>query len=482
LTEYLPHITVFAVLDALVIVLVIPWVLMTKREATTAIAWCLLVFFLPLFGGLFFWVFGYNTLYRPLRRKRRHRSRFQKGHPPTTPAAERGGGDEPAGGDATWNQLGQLASRVRAFPVSHGNAVTFYDDTHPAYDALLTAVEAARHHINLEYFIFRPDETGRRLLEVLTAKAKAGVQVRLLYDSVGTRNLGRRALQPLRDAGGKVAAFLPINPIRSRLRINLRNHRKIVVVDGAVGFTGGMNIGDEYLGKSPRFGYWRDQVLRLEGPGVAGLQRIFMEDWDFAAGETLDAPDYFPARSKVGDAVVQVVESGPDQELNSIREILFAAILSARERLWMASPYFVPDTGLLDAIRLASYRGVDVRLLCLLHPDKWIAFYAAHYYWSDLMRVGMKIYQYAKGMMHSKIMLVDGQWGLVGSANLDNRSLHLNFEAGCILHTPALVSELEASFLRDLENSVSLDAQKFAARPFAQRLATNTCRLLSPIL
>ncbi len=148
----------------------------------------------------------------------------------------------------------------------------------------------------------------------------------------------------------------------------------------------------------------------------------------------------------------------------------------------MASPYFVPDTGILDAIRLASYRGVDVRLLCLLHPDKYIAFYAAHYYWSDLMGVGMKIYQYAKGMMHSKIMLVDGQWGMVGSANLDNRSLHLNFEAGCILHTPALVADLEAGFLRDLENSVLLDPRAFAARPFAQRLATNACRLLSPIL
>jgi cardiolipin synthase len=223
-------------------------------------------------------------------------------------------------------------------------------------------------------------------------------------------------------------------------------------------------------------------MLRLEGPGVAGLQRIFMEDWDFAVEETLEGSAYFPPLSKAGDAVVQVVESGPDQELNSIREILFAAILSARERVWMASPYFVPDTGILDAIRLASYRGIDVRLLCLLRPDKYIAFYAAHYYWSDLMRVGMKIYQYAKGMMHSKMVLVDGQWGLVSSANLDNRSLHLNFEAGCILHTPALVAELEASFLRDLDNSVLLDARKFAARPFAQRLATNACRLLSPIL
>lgn len=482
MTEYIPHITVFVtVANTLVIVLVIPWVLMTKRESTAAIAWCLLVFFVPIFGGLCFWVFGYNTLYRPLRRKRRHRSRIQKGHPPASPEAERGGEDkEPP--FHTYNQLGHLASRVRAFPVSHGNALTLIDDTQAAYDAILAAIGNARHHVNVEFFIFRPDGAGRRLLDLLTAKAKAGVEVRLLFDSVGSRGLGRRALLPLRDAGGKIAYFLPLNPIRSRLRVNLRNHRKIVVVDGLVGFTGGMNIGDEYLGSSARFGYWRDQMLQLEGPGVAGLQRIFMEDWDFAADETLEGDAYFPPLAKAGDAVVQVVESGPDQELNSIREIVFAAILSARERLWMASPYFVPDTGILDAIRLASYRGVDVRLLCLLHPDKYIAFYAAHYYWSDLMRVGMKVYQYAKGMMHAKVMLVDGQWGMVGSANLDNRSLHLNFEAACILHSPALVAELEAGFLRDLENSVLLDPRAFAARPFAQRLATNACRLLSPIL
>jgi cardiolipin synthase len=481
LLEYLPHIGLLALVDILVIVLVIPWVLMTKKESTAAVAWCLLVFFLPLFGALFFWVFGYNTVYRPLHKKRRHRSRFQKGHPPQSREARRGQGDSGIC-DTTWNDLGSLALRVRAFPVSPGNVVHHFSDTVQAYEAILNAIRAARHHVHLEFFIFRRDDTGQQLLDLLTEKAKAGVEVRLLVDSMGTRGLGRRALAPLRSAGGKAWSFLPLNPLRSRLRVNLRNHRKIVIVDGEIGFTGGMNIGDEYLGKSKRFGYWRDQFLRLDGPGVAGLQRIFTEDWDFAANESLDGAAYFPKLKHAGESIVQIVESGPDQELNSIREVMFAAISSAREKLWIASPYFVPDSGLIDALRLARFRGVDVRLLCPLKPDKYITYYAARYYWPAVLGVGMKIYQYAKGFMHSKIMIVDGQWAFVGSANFDNRSLHLNFEAGCILHTPALVAELEATFLRDLEDSVPVELATFGQRGFVMRLKENACRLLSPIL
>jgi cardiolipin synthase len=320
------------------------------------------------------------------------------------------------------------------------------------------------------------------MIAVLGEKAKEGVEVRLLYDSVGGWNPRRAFLQPLVERGGKVTSFLSINPLRSRLQVNMRNHRKIVVIDGQLGFIGGMNIGDEYLGKSARFGYWRDEVAGLDGPAVAGLQRIFLEDWDFAYGETLNGDKYFPELTASGNAVVQVIESGPDQEVNSIREIYLAAISSARERLWMASPYFVPDAGLLDALRLARYRGVDVRLLTLLKPDHFFSFYAGRYYWSDLLGMGVKVYQYRRGMMHSKIIMADGRWGIVGSANLDNRSLHLNFEAGCILHTPALIEIIEKRFLIDLEESIILDAENFARRGFGLRLLENGCRLLSPVL
>ncbi|MFL5244309.1 MAG: cardiolipin synthase [Gemmataceae bacterium] len=478
--DYLPHITVFALLDGVIMLVVLPWVVMTKKDTTAAVAWCLVVILMPLFGTLLFWVFGYNHVYRPLARKARHRSAFRESHPPQTHEAARGE-EEPAGDD-TWNHLGSLALKVKAFPISRGNRVTLFDETPQAYQAVMAAIQGSRSHIHLEYFIFRPDETGRQMIETLSEKAKEGVEVRLLYDSVGGWNVRRAFLQPLVDRGGKVTSYLSINPLRSRLQVNMRNHRKIVVVDGRLGFIGGMNIGDEYLGKSVRFGYWRDEVVAIEGPAVAGLQRVFHEDWDFAYGETLNGEKYFPKLDDSGESVVQVIESGPDQEVNSIREIYLAAISSARERLWIASPYFVPDAGLLDSLRLARYRGVDVRLLTLLRPDHFFSFYAGRYYWSELLGMDVKVYQYRRGMMHSKIILADGQWAIVGSANLDNRSLHLNFEAGCIIHTPALIESLEKRYLIDLEESTLLDARTFAQRGFGMRLLENGCRLLSPVL
>src|SRR5262249_39578406 len=260
-------------------------------------------------------------------------------------------------------------------------------------------------------------------------------------------------------------------------------------------FTGGLNIGDEYLGKVAHYGYWRDTHLRVVGPLVASLQRVFVEDWDFASGEYLRGPSYFPpllaadAESRIEkdgpalaptdsdqaairnpqsaiDCVAQVIQSGPDQELKSIREIYLAAIVRARRRLWIASPYFVPDAGLRDALCMAGYQGVDVRLLCLYRPDKWIPYYAARYYWADMLDAGVKIYQYARWMMHSKVVLMDGEWASVGTANLDNRSLHLNFEVNCLLYSAAAVRELEAAFRRDLEDAIELDQQIFVRRPF----------------
>lgn len=480
LTDLVPHLTVAAMLELLAIVVFIPWILMTKRNSTSAVAWCLVVLLMPFLGVALFWVFGYSHITGPLRRKKKHRAGFRLAHPSDQlrPTYSKHNGDP----DSTWGDLGHLATRVHAFPLRHGNRVTLYHETQQAYDAILEAIRSARQHVHLEYFILRADETGKRLLDLLIQKAKGGVEVRLLYDAMGGRSLSNRFLRPLVQAGGKVEAFLPLNPLRSRIQINLRNHRKMTVVDGKVAFTGGMNIGNEYLGKDGYFGYWRDEMMKLEGPAVADLHRVFVEDWDFALGETLVDEKYFPELEPVGEEVIQVAESGPDQEVNCIREIFFAAILAARERLWIASPYFVPDDGLLDALRLARYRGVDVRLLSLLRPDHYLSFYAGRSYWTDMLAVGVKVYQYARGMMHSKMMMVDGQWAMLGSANMDNRSLHLNFEAGCAIHSASVIAEMEQAYLKDLEDSILLEKKVFALRSFWARLVENGCRLFSPML
>lgn len=497
-------------------VLTLCWVLATKKDAISAVAWCLVVFFLPLLGPLLFVLFGYQHIHRPLSRKRRHKRLFQATHsalPALVPAAAKA--DE-RGPEEDWERepfpsavtasaaappaaprpllphrptltsdsedLARLAERFGAFPLTYGNQLTVYHEGPPAFAAMLDAIRAARHHVHLESFIFQPDATGQAFLELLTHKAREGVQVRLLYDAMGSYRLHRRLLRPLRAAGGQCSVFLSLNPFRRRIQVNMRDHRKILVVDGQVAFTGGLNIGDEYQGRVPRFGYWRDTHLRLEGPAVMGLQRIFSEDWDFAAGEGLHGETFFPPPCTDGPWPVQVIESGPDRELKGIREVYFAAILRARERLWIATPYFVPDAALLDALRLAAYLGVDVRLLGQYHPDKWIPYFASRYYWADMLNVGVKVYQYTKGMMHSKVVLVDGQWASVGTANLDYRSLHLNFEVNCLLPAPKLVAELEEAFCRDLHTAVQLQRESFSRRALAGRLLENACRLMSPVL
>lgn len=490
LRNYWLHLTTLgALIGPILSVATMVMVLLTKKNSTSAVAWCLLVFFLPLLGPFIFLLFGYQHVYRPLLRKRRHKRLFHQ-KPVVAPsgslAGSTGTSELPVGGvhsiGGRSEVLAHLARRFGASPVAPGNQLSFYHEGEPAFEAMLEAIRSARHHVHLEYFTFQPDATGRLFLDTLVRKAREGVEVRLLYDAMGSRRLHRWRLWPLRKAGGKYSVFLPLSPWRRRIQINMRNHRKILVVDGRVAFTGGLNIGDEYLGRNPRYGFWRDTHLRLEGPAVAELQSVFVEDWDFAANENLRDPAYFPAPSAQGPYPVQVIQSGPDRELKGIREMYFAAILRARHRVWIATPYFVPDAGLLDALCLAGHLGVDVRLLCQFHPDKWIPFFAGRYYWADVVNAGVKVYQYTKGMMHSKVVLLDDEWASVGTANLDMRSLHLNFEVNCLIYSPEAVAELEAAFRRDLAASIRLERHVFARRPFAGRLIDNACRLLSPIL
>ncbi|MEI7687262.1 MAG: cardiolipin synthase [Planctomycetota bacterium] len=463
------------------------WVLMSKTDSTSAVAWCLLIFFLHIIGVLLFIFFGYQHVRRPLNRKRRHRAQY---HDPPSP--------ETYSGFTKWvhappvqppeemtTGLASLASKLGASPVTDGNHVDFFDHGPPAIEAMIEAIRAARHHIHLEFFIFHPDAIGRRVVDELTAKARAGVQVRLLYDAIGTRGLSYRVLKDFHDAGGQSSAFLSISLWRRRFQINMRNHRKILVVDGEVGFVGGLNIGDEYMGRSKYFGPWRDTHLRIRGPGVYDLQRVFVEDWDFAADERIaesEHPNYFKATAGGGTHALQIIDSGPDQDYRAIREVYFAAILKAKRRVWIASPYFVPDAALLEAVRLAAFSGIDVRLLFQGKPDRWMPYFAARYYFTDVMRAGVKIFQYQGGMMHAKVLIIDDEFASVGTANFDNRSMFLNFEVNCLMYSVDATLTLDALFARDFANSRLLDPHEFAKRSFWVRLAENACRLFSPVL
>ncbi|HEY1188585.1 MAG TPA: cardiolipin synthase [Gemmata sp.] len=446
-------------------------VLHLKREPMSAIAWSLTVLLVPFLGAFLFLVFGYQTIHRRLR-KRQARSKKYREFARTKGAS--------AGVPDAVGVLAKLGQHGDGFPVSGGNAVKLYSEGVPAFAAMLEAIGSARHHVHAQFFTCRADETGTRFIDALCACARRGVEVRFLVDSVGSYTLPSRLLRQVRQAGGQAATFLPLsNP----LRVNLRNHRKILVVDGHTGFTGGLNIADEYLSKSPKFGFWRDTMFRLQGPAVEGLQHTFLDDWYFTTNEAVKGGLYTPAHpAPSGDVLAQVVVSGPDAEFKAIRDTYVAAVLRARERVWIASPYFVPDAGFRDALILAARSGIDVRYLGLSRPDKWLPFLAARYYWADMLEAGVKVYQYQRGMMHSKFVLMDRDWASVGSANTDNRSLLLNFECNCQFFDAGVVEQLAAAYQTDLESARQLSAEGFAKRPLAMRLMENAARLFSPVL
>lgn len=471
-TAYATDITGWLVLlDVALVLGTLCAVLHFKREAQAAIAWVLLIVLVPFGGAVTFWLFGYQTVNRRLRRKQVRSLAYKK-------LAARAG-RAPADVPPRWDVLARLGHHGDGFPVTGGNVVTLYHDGTDAYRAMLEAIEGAKHHVHAQFFIVKSDETGRRFVEALRACARRGVQVRLLVDAVGSYKLSSRVLAELTRDGGKVANFLPLwNP----LRVNLRNHRKILVVDGRVGFSGGLNVADEYIHKNPKFGYWRDTHFRLAGPAVNGLQDTMLEDWYFATQEAVTGDAYFPHIDPCGRALAQVVSSGPDDDFKAIRETYVSAILRARERVWVASPYFVPDAGLRDALVIAARSGLDVRFLGLFRPDKWLPYLAARYFYADVLAAGAKVYQYTRGMMHSKYVLVDGEFASVGSANTDNRSLLLNFELNCQFFDTGIAREMEGAFLNDLKDSIRIDPARFAERPLVSRLAENAARLFAPVL
>lgn len=471
----------FFFVGELIGLLFVPLVLIRKKQPVSAIAWVLAVVFIPYLGVLFFLVFGASQVKRRLRRKFSHRARFLKLW---------GLSKDPSLGSSTvpaWADMDRFTFRVGGSPPCDGNAVHFYKDGIQAFEDKFAAIRAATHHVHLEYFILRDDLIGRSLVTLLCEKARAGVEVRLLVDAIGSRH-ARSLLRKLKAAGGKTAMFLPTQFLPSKLfsghlTIGLRNHRKILICDGRVAFMGGLNVGDEYLGKSVEFGYWRDTHLKVCGPAVLALQRVFVEDWDFAAGEFLSHDRYIPTPDTTGSTRMQVIWAGPDQENNAIRETFFAVITSARKRLWIATPYLIPDSALIAAIRAAALRGVDVRILTQSYPpDHWITYWAGRFFWEDFLSCGVHIYEYTKGMMHAKVMMADGAWGSVGSANLDVRSIRLNFEINSHILSAEKVAELETQFEKDLRQSRPVSLWEFRRRPLYAQLVENLCRLFSPLL
>jgi cardiolipin synthase A/B len=451
--------------------------LLRHKQPVATLAWLEALYLLPVLGVLFYIAFGAETIRRRKYRKRRHVIRAFEGKlrgqviccPPSNlspPLAD----------------VLAVAISCSRRPPTFGNSVRLFKNPAAFYDDLEVATRAAKRHIHYEFYILKPDLTGERFLDLLAEKAASGVEVRLLLDYVGSRALGAAYLTKLQQAGGKVEWFLPLRILPPPLSFHLRNHRKIAVIDGEVGYAGGTNIGDEYRGRWARLSSWHDTHLRLEGPAVHHLQEIFVEDWRFATGKSLLREDYFPPQEVAGDAIVHVISSGPDDPSKALHATLFQAIVTAREKVWITTPYFIPDGAMLAALVASARRGVDVRLLLPERSDHPLVDRAGESFLPELLEAGARVYRYEAGMLHSKLVAIDGHWGILGSANMDIRSFRLDFEVNLVLLSPGGVQELEAAFLSELVQSRPFRLSEATGAPLHRRLSVAACRMLTPIL
>jgi cardiolipin synthase len=426
--------------------------------------------FLPVLGIVLLVLFGRERLPRRVKRKGRHADGLR-----LRPRAEERRAKR-------WSDVEHAACALGETPARPGNAVTLLPDGKAAFAAIRQAVEEARRHIHVEEYIFRNDRLGGDLLRLLIEKARAGVRVRVLVDAIGTTG-ARRLIRELARAGGRGAVSMPISPFARLFAPNHRNHRKIIVCDGRVGFLGGMNVGDEYFGLGFRSRHWADLHLRIEGPAVLDLQEVFVQDWDFATDETPDEGDAFPEVGRAGDAWVQIVASGPDEPVNSTREVIFTALARASRRILISSPYLVPDAGLRDALRNAALRGVEVVLLTQGRPpENWLTYLCSRFYWDRWLALGIRIFEYQRGILHSKAVVVDDDWATIGSANVDNRSLQINFEVQALLDQPETVGPVYRHFEAELACSREVTAEEFDRRRLGVRVVESVVRLLAPLL
>lgn len=367
-------------------------------------------------------------------------------------------------------------------PISGCNRTDIYSNGQDTYDAMLAAIRSAEHHIHMSTYILRSDAIGRLFQQTLLEKAREGVTVRLLYDGIGSIKLSDRFIRTLREGGVQCECFFPLRPSILKRRVNNRNHRKILVVDGLVGFIGGINVGDEYIGKHPRLGYWRDTHMRIEGDAVYRLQEIFLRDWELASGDKPDDPRFIPENPCKGDEPVQIVHSGPSLHGEAVHDSIYAILTAARRRIWITTPYFIPSMGISMALRDAAMNGVDVRLIVPHEPDTWLVHFATLSYVETMLQHGVRVYQYRKGFVHAKTMVVDDMIGVVGTANMDLRSYFSNFEINAHLFDAKAIGSLERDFLADLEDCAEIDLETFMERPRGQKAKEVLARILSPLL
>lgn len=445
-----------------------------KRPASTlAWAWGILLF--PYIGTLLYWAIGADRL----RRKRLRRRAGFKSFRRQRQQGARGGDIQLSESDSA---LVRVCARINGIPPSRADGIRLLPTADLFYDALEERIHAAKNHVHIQFFIWRDDAAGRRLRDALVAAARRGVTVRVLIDEIGSVLLSSGHFRALVAAGGEFSWFLTLNPRRHRYLLNLRNHRKVQIIDGNIAFVGGMNVGIEYQGLNPAVGPWRDLQAEFTGLLACTLQECFADDWYFATNRKIEEPCYYPSTENSDGAAALVLAGGPDDPSEPMQKSLIAVLNHARTRAWLTTGYFVPNGVTLAALELCAARGVDVRLLITEKTDHPGLLRIGRSFYDELMAAGVRIFEFPGAINHTKAGVIDEDWLLVGSANIDNRSMRVNFELSVLVRHPETAAEFADMLRQDFDRCVEITPEAFAKRPWHEKAWEAAARPFAPLL
>ena len=467
--------TIVSCLFLLTVVVTIIVVVLDNRNPVKTLAWVLVLCFLPIVGLIFYFFFGRDVRKEKIISKKGF-ARLSK-----YPMMEFQMQESFKTSEEKQHQLIRFFQKVNMALPFAGNSIKVYQDGYSMIQGLLASIRKAQHHIHVEFYIFEDDAVGRLIKDALMDKAREGVEVRVLYDDVGCWKVPYLFFDEMREAGIEVRGFLKVRFPRFTSKVNYRNHRKLVIVDGRIGFIGGMNLGNRYL-KGVSWGNWKDIMMQMEGKAVYGLQTTFLTDWYATDHSLITSSDYFPQMDKLGDALVQVVTSDPVGTWYDIMQGLLVAITSSKRYLYVQTPYLLPTESILWALKTVALAGVDVRIMIPKMTDtRWIH-WGSMSYLDELMEAGVKVYMYQKGFLHSKLIVCDDCLSSVGSTNMDFRSFEHNFEVNAFMYDKASALMLKEVFLSDQKDAKLLHLKEWRMRPWFQKVKESVIRLFAPLL
>jgi len=451
--------------------------LMENRNPVKSIAWIVVLILVPIVGFVFYIFFGKN-IRRQIVLSRRSLHKVKRNSTIIASDIEQISSHILLPEQKNIATLALNSCDALAY---ENNEINIYTDGATLFEDIFNDLEKAKHHIHLEYYIFLDDEIGRKMVNALIRKVAEGLQVRVIIDDVGSWQMPKSTIREMQSHGIEVMSFLRVGLPFLSSKVNYRNHRKILIVDGKVGFTGGVNIADRYV-KGLEWGKWRDTHVRIEGPAVHGLQKTFLTDWYFVSWKLISNTVFYPELKKTGNSLVQIITSGPNTLWNSVMQVYFMAIVQAREYVYIQTPYFLPTENIITALQTAALGGVDVRIILPTRSDAKITLTSSYSYMDEMLKAGIKMYFYQPGFLHSKTIVIDDKMFTVGSTNMDFRSFEQNFEINALIFDPEIAVKMKKIFEQDLADSIRVNARTWKKRPVKVRLKESVARLFSPLL